>query len=123
MRKATAAFVHPGDVHVPPLAMSPVICTLRMKIPVLATVISESPSDAVVSGAAYDQGACTYVKVVPGNVHVSEVRRGWVVVSPTGLPVVAAGGVNTKMSPAGRVQGLVDLYPPDVSPRCRRARR
>ena len=73
-----------------------------------------APSDAVVSGAAYDQGACTYVKVVPGNVHVSEVRRGGIVVSPARLPVVAAGGVNTKMSPASRVQRIGGL----VSAQC-----
>ena len=39
MGEATAAFVHAGDVHVPPPAMSPVICTSRMKVAVLTTVI------------------------------------------------------------------------------------
>ena len=115
MWKATATFVHAGDVQVPVNIVAGDLHVADEDTGVGHRYLA-APSDAVVSGAAYDQGACTYVKVVPGNVHVSEVRRGWVVVSPTRLPVVAAGGVNAKMSPASRVQRIVDLYPPKVQP-------
>ena len=69
-----------------------------------------APRAAVVSGATNDQSALTHVKVVPGNIHVPEEGRGWVVVCPARLAVVAAAGVNAKMGPAiwvRRIGGLV----------------
>ena len=100
MWEATAAFVHPGDVQVPVTDIVAGDLHVANEGTGVGHRYLAAPSDAVVSGAAYDQGACTYVKVVPGNVHVSEVRRGGVVVSPARLPVVAAVGVNAKMGPS-----------------------
>ena len=111
MWKATAAFVHPGDVQVPVNIVAGDLHIANEGREVGHRYLA-APSDAVVSGAAYDQGALTDVKVVPGNVHVSEVRRGGVIVSPARFPVVAAGGVNAKMSsPASRVQRISGLEP------------
>src|SRR5207244_10362949 len=70
-------------------------------------------------------GACTYVKVVPGNVHVSEVRRGGVVVGPARLPVIAAAGVDAEMGPAGwilrsgRVVPAQRAAPVPIQPDCK----
>ena len=44
-------------------------------------------------------------EVVPGDVHPSAERRGWVVVGPARLSVVVAAGVNAEMGPASRVRG------------------
>ena len=111
MRKATTTFVHAGDVQVPVNIVAGDLHVANEGTGVGHRYLA-APSDAVVSGAAYDQGAFTYVKVVPGNVHVSEKRRGWVIVSPARFPVVAAAGVNAKVSPpASRVQRISGLEP------------
>ena len=86
------------------------ICTLRIKVPVLLTVTAPLQVTPLSVERLTTRGALTHIKVVPGNVHVSEVGRRGVVVGPARLPVVAAAGVNAKMGPASRVQrsgGLV----------------
>src|SRR5205823_12791797 len=45
------------------------------------------------------------IEVIPGNVHSPEERRGWVVISITGVAVVGAVAVNCEMGPAIRVPG------------------
>src|SRR4029077_4214282 len=62
------------------------------------------PGATVVSGHANLESTSTDIEVVPGDVHVSEVRRGSVVVSPARLPVVAAVGMHAEMGPAIRVR-------------------
>src|SRR5262249_55462733 len=111
MREAAPTFIHAGDIYI---AVGKV--TGDLHVPNEGTQVGHrdlaAPSGAVVSGAAYHQGACTYVKVVPGNVHVSEVRRGGVVVSPAGFPVIESVAVNAKMSsPASRVCRSSGLEP------------
>ncbi len=64
-----------------------------------------APSETVISGAGNEDVRVGKIKVVPGNVHVSEEGRGWIVVGPSRFAVVAAGGVNAEMGPAGRVRG------------------
>src|SRR5207244_2016289 len=53
----------------------------------------------------------THVKVVPGNIHVPKEGRGWVVVCPARLAVVAAARVNAKMGPAIGIRGIGGLKP------------
>ena len=68
------------------------------------------------------ESASANIEVVPGNIHVSEKRRGRVVVRPARFPVVAAVGMNAEMGPAIWIRGLVDLYPPKCSPASHPAR-
>ena len=94
--KATTAFIHARDVHV---ACGRVAGNLHVadeagSNPVLG------PGVTVVSGDADLESTSTDIEVVPGDVHVSEVRRGGVVVSPARFPVVATAGVNAEMGPA-----------------------
>ena len=79
--------------------MSPVICVLRMKLLLLMTVtgllhVCRCHWRSLLPGRP------AHVKVVPGNVHVSEVRRGGVVVRPARFPVIATVGMHAKMGPA-----------------------
>ena len=78
------------------------------------------PGVTVVSGHADLQSTSTNIEVIPGDVHVSEVRRGGVVVRPARFPVVAAVGVNAEMGPAiwvRRIGRLVPAHAPTAAAR------
>ena len=111
MRETTTAFVHTSDVEGP--VARHVTGDLRVadEGASVGHRYRAAPCVAIISGAAHDQGACTHVKVVPGNVHVSEEGRGWVVVCPARLAVVAAARVNTEMDPVIWVRGIGVLIP------------
>src|SRR5206468_176083 len=84
--------------------------TRDLRVPDEGTAVDHryraAPCAAIISGATDDQGARTYVKVVPRNVHVPEEGRAWVVVCPTRLAVVAAARVNAEMGPAIGIRGI-----------------
>ena len=111
MGETTTAFIHTGDVE-GPVARH---VTRDLRVADEGTHVGHryraAPRAAVVSGATDDQGALTHVKVVPGNIHVPEEGRGWVVVGPARLAVVAAARVNAEMGPAIWVRGIGGLKP------------
>src|SRR5438105_13015100 len=100
VRETTAAFVHARNVECP--IARHVTCDLRVADE--GTAIDHcyrgAPRSAVVSGEAFNQGAPTHVKVVPGNIHSSEEGRGWIIVGPARLAVIASIVVHAEMSPA-----------------------
>src|SRR5439155_24543624 len=69
------------------------------------------PGATVVSGHANLESTSTDIEVVPGDVHVSEVRRGGAVVSPAGLPVVETAGMHAEMGPAIWIRRIARLVP------------
>ena len=92
--------------------MSPVICTSRMKVLVLAHLLPGACQVVPLSVEKVTTRApCANIEVVPGNVHPSKEWRGWVVVGPARLPVVAAAGVNAEMGPASWVLRSGGLVP------------
>ena len=97
VRKATTAFVHTGDVHGP--AARHVAGDLHVADE--GTGVG-SPLSRCSKWRRYQwsgvttRAPLTYVKVVPGNIHVPEEGRGWVVVRPARFAVVAAAGVNAR---------------------------
>src|SRR5207248_8449832 len=100
VREAATAFIHARDVHVAcdRFAGNLHVADEAASNPVL------SPGVTVVSGNTNLESASTDIEVVPGDVHVSEVRRRGVVVSPAGLSVVTTVGMHTEMGPASRDQ-------------------
>ena len=113
MRKTTTTFVHAGDVEGP--VARHVTGDLRVadEGAVLATVIAPLHvlPLSVERRNEEPEAALTHVKVVPGNIHVPEEGRGWVVVRPARLAVVAAARVNAKMGPAIWVRRIGGLKP------------
>ena len=110
MREASPAFVHASDVYV---ACDQVASDLHVadEGALGARHDRAVPRRTVVSGEGAEDVCIGLIKVVPGNVHVSVMRRGWVVVQPARLAVVFGVVVNAVMRPAGRrrSQGVVDL--------------
>src|SRR5439155_6335973 len=82
--KATTAFIHARDVHV---ACGRVAGNLHVADEAASNPVL-GPGVTVVSGDADLESTTADIEVVPGDVHVSEVRRGSVVVSPARFPVV-----------------------------------
>src|SRR5206468_1517604 len=97
---ATAAvFIHTGDIHV---AGNFVGRDLDVPDKGIVDVDRGGPSGAAIGG---ESGAnlLALTEVVPRYIHPAKERRGWVVVSIAGLPVVTEAGVNAEMCPAIRV--------------------
>ena len=96
-----AVFVHACDVHV---AGNFVGGDLDIADEGIVDIDRRGASAAAIGG---EGGANLLVlaEVVPRYVHPAKERRGWIVVSVSGLPVVTDAGVNAKMSPAIRVRG------------------
>src|SRR5215510_2242570 len=69
------------------------------------------PRSAVVTGGGDRERAAAHIEVVPGHIHPPEEGRGWVVVRPTRLAVVAGTAVvNARiMDPAIRVPRCAGL--------------
>ena len=113
VRKTASPFVHAGDIHI---AVGKVARDLHVtnEGTLSADRNFAAPSGTVISGAGNNDIRVAQIKVIPRNIHVSEVGRGGIVISPAGLPVVAAVVVNAKMSPTGRVQRIGGL----VSAQC-----
>ena len=100
MRETSPAFVHPGDVYV---ACDRVAGDLHVSHEGTATGdLVRSPGVTIVGGDSHEEGASADMEVVPGNVHVSVMGRGWVVIHPTRLAVGTGPVENAVMDPAGR---------------------
>src|SRR4029077_10802071 len=97
MREATAAFIHACDVD------GPVARHVTSDLHVANEGIGVAhyyrgvPRCAVIGGEGDFQSAHAHIEVIPGDVHVSIVRRGGVVVSPARFPVITTIGVNAEM--------------------------
>ena len=100
MRETATAFVHARDVE-SPIARH---VTGDLRVADEGTAVDHcyrwAPCGAIVGGEGFDQGTPTNVKVVSGDVHSPEERRGWIVVGPARFAVVAAIVMNTEMGPA-----------------------
>src|ERR1700730_6407064 len=105
VREASTAFVHAGDVHV---ACHQVTGNLDVADECGCDLYRAVPGSPVISGES-DVDALAGSEVVPGDVHIPEVGRGWVVVSPTGLAIVEGALVNAEMGPASWVRRVVGL--------------
>src|SRR4029077_12192265 len=125
--EATAAFVHAGDVDVAVARQVTGDLHVANEGRLGAHHGCAAPSGTVISRAGNEDVRVGKTKVVPGNVHISEERRGRVVVGPSRFAVVAAVVVNAEVRPAIwilRSQGLVSaegaapipIYP-DSKPR------
>src|SRR5450432_2667454 len=106
--KATAVFVHAGDVDV---ARGQVTGDLDIadEGSAVAHCYRGAPSHTVVSRAANEEAAAPDTEVVPGNVHPPIEGATRVVVGPARLAVVLAGGVNAIMGPARRIRRIGGL--------------
>src|SRR6266496_2380224 len=104
VRETSASFVHAGDVHV---ACRDVPGNLDVtdEGTCVAHQYRAMPRGAVISREGDGECARTYTEIVPRDIHPSVVWRGRIVISPAGLAVVAASGVNAKMSPAIWIPG------------------
>ena len=109
--KTTTTFVHAGDVDGP--VARHVTGDLRVadEGASVGHCYRAAPRAAVSVERLTTKSALTHVKVVPGNIHVPEEGRGWVVVCPARFAVVAAARVNAKMGPAIWVRGIGGLKP------------
>ena len=98
--KATTAFVHAGDVQVPVARHVTGDLHVADEGILSAHHHRAAPSITVISGANNEDVRVADIKVVPGNIHVSEVRRARVIISPARLAVGRALVENAEMRPA-----------------------
>src|SRR5262249_26966582 len=97
--EGATAFVHPSHIHVTSDQVAGDLhVTDERAAPGGGEWACLGPGDPVVRVAHKDRLVAS--EVIPGNIHSPVVRRGRVIVHPTRLSIVAATGVNTKMSPA-----------------------
>src|SRR5262249_51229550 len=117
--------VHAGDVHV---ARDFVGGNLDVAgfAAVGRNLMRSRPSRAVISGEGGEEAANVAaiqdVVVVPRGVDPPEKRRGWVVLSRSGLRIVREAAVHAEMGPAIRVPrsgGLDPARPPTAAGRVR----
>src|SRR6266446_2264773 len=99
MREASSAFVHASDVHV---ACNQVAGDLHVTDEATRDLM-RGPTVPIISGDRDGEGASANTEIVPGNVDVSVMGRGRVVVHSARLSVVLGARVNAVMGPAIRV--------------------
>src|SRR5262249_8525587 len=100
-----AGFVHACDVHV---TGNLVGGDLDVTDEGIVNVDRSGPSGAAIGGEG-GANLLALAEVVPRYVHPAKERRGWVVVSIAGLPVVTDARVNAEMGPTIRVRGSSGL--------------
>src|SRR4029453_12732094 len=127
--KTATAFIHARDVQI---AVGHVTRDLHVANEGILSADHDcaAPGVAVVSGAGNENVRIGSTKVVPGNVHIPEVWRTWVVIRPARLAVVAAVGMHAEMGPAIWILGSSGFISaqrtasvavePDCEPRLRR---
>ena len=130
VRKATTAFIHPGDVYI---ARGEVAGDLDIADEWRAAgdLSCVSPSEPIVRGITNEKRTAADIEVVPGDVHAAIKRGGGVVIGPARLAVIVGIAVNAKMGPAIRARGVGGFIAaqtlcaaarvqPDREPRARR---
>ena len=106
--KTAATFIHARDVH---SACGKVAGDLDIAdewaVGGQLSLVGEGPGETVVSRED-DFESAIVIEIVPGNVHVSVMGRGWIVVRPARLAIVLKGVVNARTSGPGdpTVSGL-----------------
>src|SRR6476469_1125100 len=115
MGKATAAFVHAGDVEGSVARHVTGDLHVADEGRLGAHHDCAAPGKTIVSGARNEVVRVGLPKVVPGNIHIPKEGRTGVIVGPARLAAAAAVVVNAEMGPAIGVMRSGGLIPAECA--------